>query len=194
MDKKRSTGRPVNTAAGTALKAAALRLLRENAYDKVSIAAIIKEANVARQTLYNRWDTKADLVLEAVFEQTHAYAAEPVLEAGQSCRWVLERFLMDVFNHLNAEGDIVRALIAAAQQDKAFHDTFYANFVLPREQMIIALLQKAQETGDFAPSRDPELVSASIHGIFWYRLLNQQVLDDKLAKDIAREVFDHRAE
>ena len=59
MSVKRSGGRPANEEASAALKAAALRLVRETGYEKVSIAAIIAEAGVARQTLYNRWDTKA---------------------------------------------------------------------------------------------------------------------------------------
>lgn len=189
MTKESAGGRPVNTKASAALKAAALRLIRENGYENVSIASIIKEAGVARQTLYNRWKTKADLVLEAVFEETNAYAAEPVWDNAKDSRALLEEFLTKVFEHLKIDGDTLRALIASAQQDTAFHASFYRGFVLPREKMITALLQQAQERGELSLSRNPEMLSTLIHGAFWYRLLNRGTLDAKFAKNVTSEAF-----
>lgn len=185
-----SSGRPMNAKTGAALKAAALQLVRANGYDKVSIAAIAQEAGVARQTLYNRWGTKADLVLEAVFEKTHNYAAEPVLNDDKDCRTLLEEFLINVFNHLNIDGDTLRILIAAAQQDKAFQASFFVKFIAPREKMVITLLHKAQEKGELSTNRNPDLISAMIHGAFWYRLLNRRTLDPQFAKDIVSDIFD----
>lgn len=189
MTKESAGGRPVNTKASAALKAAALRLIRENGYENVSIAAIVKEASVARQTLYNRWNTKADLVLEAVFEETNTYAAEPVWDDAKDSRALLEDFLTKVFEHLNVDGDTLRALIASAQQDAAFHASFYKGFVLPREKMITALLQQAQERGELSLTRNPEMLSTLIHGAFWYRLLNRGMLDAKFAKNLTFEAF-----
>jgi AcrR family transcriptional regulator len=182
-------GRPVNAKAGADLKVAALRLIREKGYENVSIAAIATEAGVARQTLYNRWNTKADLVLEAVFEATRSYAADPVRDAAKTCRQLLEEFLTNVFAHLNVDGDILRALIAAAQQDATFQNALYTRFVQPREQMITTLLSEARDRAELSPDCDPEMVSTFIHGAFWYRLLNRKALDAKLAKDITSEVF-----
>jgi len=187
-------GRPVNAQAGAALKAAALHLIREKGYENVSIAAIASKAGVARQTLYNRWNTKADLVLDAVFEATHNFAAEPVRTEGKSCPLLLEEFLTNVFVHLNVDGDILRALIAAAQQDATFQTAFYGNFVQPREKMITALLSEAQARNELSPDRNPEMLSSFIHGAFWYRLLNRKTLDAAFAKEITAEVFHPHAD
>lgn len=183
-------GRPLNTKAGGALKAAALRLIRDAGYDKVSIAAIAQEAGVARQTLYNRWNTKADLVLEAVFDETHSYAAQPDLQAGEDCRQLLEDYLVKIFEHLNIDGDTLRALIAAAQQDAAFHASLFANFVLPREKIMTNLLYQAQDRAELSAHRNPELISTMIHGAFWYRLLNNVPLTAEFAKELVSEVYD----
>lgn len=193
MTGKSVSGRPLNTQAGLALKAAALRLVRENGYERVSIAAIAQEAGVARQTLYNRWDTKADLVLDAVFEETQSYAAEPRLDDARHCRDLLEEFLVNVFKHLAVNGDVLRALIGAAQQDVTFQETFYSKFVAPREQMITNLLLRAQERGELSPNRNTELVSSLIHGAFWYRLLNRRELGAEFARAIALDVFGQSA-
>ncbi|GAA6202307.1 TetR/AcrR family transcriptional regulator [Aquicoccus sp. SU-CL01552] len=188
-EKPASGGRPPNEQASAALKAAALRLVSEKGYAKVSIAEIAKAAGVARQTLYNRWNTKADLVLEAMFEETGRYAAEPLDQAGESCRAQLEAFLAQVFTHLSQDGDTVCALIAAAQQDASFRAAFFRRFVRPREEMVTTLLRRAQTQGKLAQDRNPEMLSTFIHGAFWYRLLNGQPVNAGLARDIAAEVF-----
>lgn len=189
MSGKRPSGRPANQDASTALKAVALRLDRELGYEKVSVSEIIEQAGVARQTLYNRWNTKADLVLEAVFEQSNTYAAEPSWDGAEDCRTLLEDFLIRIFEHLRIDGDTLRALIAASQQDAKFHKSFHANFVLPREEMITAVLRRAQDRGELSAGRNVETLSALIHGAFWYRLLNRGVLDAGFAKEIVAETF-----
>jgi AcrR family transcriptional regulator len=188
-DDKRSRGRPRAADVDSALKAATLRLVRARGYAGVSIAAIASEANVARQTLYNRWNTKADLVLDAVFEETGRYAAAPPDDPGKSCKSQIESFLVQVFAHLTEDGAPLRALIAAAQEDGAFREAFRERFVKPREQMLTDLLRRAQERGEIAQSRDPDLLSAFIHGAFWYALLNGQQVDAQLAQDIVAEIF-----
>ncbi|WP_226623377.1 TetR/AcrR family transcriptional regulator [Alloyangia pacifica] len=186
---KKQGGRPVDAAAGQALKLAALQLVREKGYAKVSIAAIASAAGVARQTLYNRWNTKADLVLDAVFEETGRFSTQPPDDAGMPCARQLESFLAEVFSHLTVDSDPLRALIAAAQEDPAFQAAFRDRFVLPRERIVTELLRRAQARGELSAERDPEMLSAFVHGAFWYRLLNGQPVDAALARAIAAEVF-----
>lgn len=185
---KRS-GRPPDKAAGRALTAAALQLVREKGYAGVSIAEIAAKAGVARQTLYNRWKTKADLVLDAVFEETGRHSAEPPGETGESAAAQLERFLTGVFTHLTEDGEPLRALIAAAQEDAVFRDDFRERFVLPREEIVTDLLRRAQARGELGPERDPALLSAFIHGAFWYRLLNGLPVTPDLAREMTKEIF-----
>lgn len=185
----RASGRPRDISADEALKSAALRLVREKGYGKVTIAAIIAAAGVARQTLYNRWKTKAELVLEAVFEEVGRYAAAPLADDGTRAADQLEAFLCQVFAHLAEDGGTLRAIIAAAQDDQDFQRHFRDRFVLPREAMVTDLLRRAQTGGELDPERDPEILSAMLHGAFWYRLLNGYALDAGLARAIVDEIF-----
>ncbi|PZX14154.1 hypothetical protein [Celeribacter halophilus] len=88
---------------------------------------------------------RADLVLEAVFEETGNYAAQPALKEDKRCRVVLEEFLINVFEHLNKDRDTLCSIIAAAQKDVTFNASFHKSFVLPREKMITALLHRAPD-------------------------------------------------
>ncbi|WP_373636920.1 TetR-like C-terminal domain-containing protein [Yoonia sp. BS5-3] len=124
-----------------------------------------------------------------MFDDAENYAAAPSLEDGRDIRVLLEEFLLNIFQYVTANGDMMRALIAAAQHDTAFHSSFYAKFVLPRDKMISDLLRLAQTRGEFSPERDAELVSGFIHGAFWYRLLNRKPLDARFARAIVSDVF-----
>ena len=185
----RTSGRPRDVSADAALKSAALGLVRARGYGKVSIAAIVAAAGVARQTLYNRWSSKAELVLDAVFEEVGRYAAAPIGDDGTNAAEQLEAFLIQVFAHLEEDGETLRAIIAAAQEDADFQRLFRERFVLPREAMVTDLLRRAQARGEIVPARDPEMLSAMIHGAFWYRMLNGFALDKGLARAIRDEVF-----
>ncbi|WP_045391616.1 TetR-like C-terminal domain-containing protein [Falsirhodobacter sp. alg1] len=188
-EQKRMGGRPRDAEAAGAIKAATLKLLRENGYGAVSIAAIAAEAGVARQTLYNRWNAKADLVLDALYEETGRYAAAPLTECGLSFAAQLEAFLVQVFDHLTEGGGPVRSLIAAAQEDPAFRKVFKERFVRPREQMITDILARARQCGELAADRDIGMLSAFVHGAFWYALLNDDPMDAAFAHAITTEVF-----
>ncbi|MGJ8547178.1 MAG: TetR/AcrR family transcriptional regulator [Sulfitobacter sp.] len=182
-------GRPRDAGAADAIRAATLRLVRENGYGRVSISAIASAAGVARQTLYNRWNTKADLVLDALFEETGRYAAAPGDDPAQSCAAQLEMFLAQVFEHLTQDAGPLRALIAAAQEDPEFRQVFRDRFVQPREAMVTDLLRRAQTRGEIAPQRDLDMVSGFVHGAFWYALLNGKPLDAAFARRITAEIF-----
>lgn len=188
-EEKHSGGRPRDADAAASIKAATLKLVRERGYNKVSIAAIASAAGVARQTLYNRWSTKADLVLEAVFEETGHYADAPLQNPNKSCKLQLEAFLIQVFTHLDESGSPIRSLIAAAQEDPAFREALRERFVKPREVLVIDLLQRAQDQGELSRTRDVKMLSNFIHGAFWYALLNGEPVDARLARDIANEIF-----
>ncbi len=187
-DETAQVGRPRNEAASAALKAAALRLVRTEGYG-VSVSAIIREAGVSRQTLYNRWPTKAELVLDAFFELAGMQVATPDLGGDTPRRDLLATFLREVFGHLRKDADLLRTLIAEAQTDPGFRAVFFDRFVRPREEIVLALLRDAQARGEMNAGRDPDLASAMIHGAFWYRLLNDRPLTDAVADGLADEVF-----
>lgn len=170
-------GRPRDASAGPALMAAALDLVRSDGYEGVTIARIIARAGVSRQSLYRRWPTKADLVLDALLA-----SAGPAPRPGVApVRQALRDFLLAIFKHLQEDAGVLRNLIAAAQMDEAFRSTLNERFVMPRGAMMIALFEDAVASGELPAEFDCVVVADMLHGAFWYRLLNGQTLDDALA-------------
>tara|TARA_X000000950_G_scaffold279299_1_gene371799 strand:- start:89303 stop:89878 length:576 start_codon:yes stop_codon:yes gene_type:complete len=186
---KSSVGRPKNEAASTALKEVALNLVMQKGYDAVSITEIVNGAGVSRQTLYNRWATKAELVLDAFFELANRRVEMPDLKSQTSRQTLLSDFLKQIFLHLEKDGDSLGSFVSAAQSDHDFREKFYTRFVAPRADIVRKLLKDAQSRGELAPDKNIELWTAFIHGAFWYRLINGQPIPQDLANEIAEEVF-----
>ena len=58
-------GRPREAATEQAIVDAALSLLDESCYSEITIEKIASRAGVGKPTIYRRWKTKADIVLDA---------------------------------------------------------------------------------------------------------------------------------
>ncbi|MDH2412891.1 helix-turn-helix domain containing protein [Nocardioides sp. CER19] len=61
-------GRPRRADVDAAVRAATVRLVREQGYAGTTLDQIARAAAVAKTTVYRRWDSKAELVLDALVE------------------------------------------------------------------------------------------------------------------------------
>jgi AcrR family transcriptional regulator len=175
-------GRPVNEQAGAALLEAARALVAEHGYDKVSMQMIADSAGVGRQTAYRRWPSKADLVLNAFLSYSRVMN---VMQEGPVVS-MLERFLAQIFADINAvHGRAIRSLIAAAQDDAEFKESFDKHFVKPRDQILLRILRHGVAQGEIAETANLDLVIDAVHGAFWYRLLLGRRLTSRYASELA---------
>ncbi|NKF21083.1 TetR/AcrR family transcriptional regulator [Solimonas marina] len=161
---------------------AARSLVIEHGYEAVSTQMIADTAGVARQTLYRRWPGKAELVLDAFLQsvmQDEAVGDQPFEEE-------LRRFLQHLFRNLRRDGGAIRSLIASAQRDAAFLETFRTRFALRRAEIVKAILRRAVASGELPAEADIETATTMFHGAFWYRLLLGQPLDDVFIERLLR--------
>src|SRR5215203_1890707 len=70
-------GRPRDPSRDGVIRAAILRLLGEVGYGALTMDAVASEAGVGKATIYRRWRTKEELVVDTVAE-LNAVEAEPV--------------------------------------------------------------------------------------------------------------------
>jgi len=59
-------GRPLDTSRDEALRSAALELLAQVGYERLTMDAVASWAGAGKATLYRRWSNKAELVLDAL--------------------------------------------------------------------------------------------------------------------------------
>ena len=70
-------GRPRDPSRDGVIRAAILRLLAEVGYGALTMDAVASEAGVGKATIYRRWRTKQDLVVDTISDLNRAEAAPP---------------------------------------------------------------------------------------------------------------------
>src|ERR671929_141080 len=70
-------GRPRDPSRDGVIRAAILRLLADVGYGALTMDAVAAEAGVGKATIYRRWRTKQDLVVDTIAELNRAEALPP---------------------------------------------------------------------------------------------------------------------
>ena len=184
----RSPGRPRNERIESRVLEVVRALVIRQGYPSVTMAEIATTAGVAKQTLYRRWPSKAEVVLEAFLDS--AAQADEIVYDGLAP--TLTRFLIKLFGHLERDGEAIRSLIASAQADSKFLQQFRERFVKPREEALAAILSEAVATQELQADLDTGTLSDMIHGAFWYRLLLGEPLDRSYAERLSAIIVSGR--
>jgi AcrR family transcriptional regulator len=162
-------GRPRSEAARAAILTAALELVEEGGYGTLTMEGVARRAGVSKQTVYRWWSSRAEILLEALNEGAAAIA--PLPDAGplaEELRVFVRRSV------LGARGRTARMLVglmAEAQLDESFADSFQDGFLAQRRGVMVELLGRAQDRGEIGAEVDLELVVEVFFGTLWYRLL-----------------------
>src|SRR5918911_3967499 len=70
-------GRPRDPSRDEVIRAAILRLLAEVGYGSLTMDAVAARAGVGKATIYRRWRTKQDLVVDTISDLTRTEASTP---------------------------------------------------------------------------------------------------------------------
>lgn len=165
---------------------AARELVDVHGYAEVSMAMIADTADVGRQTVYRRWRSKADLILDAFIER--GLLVEGTVAEGPVSE-MLATLLSQIFSDLEKGRRGFSSLIAAAQSDEAFKVNFNERLSIPSDEMVVAILRKGVDRGELPSETDLDMKAELIHGAIWYRYLLGRPLDGTLATKIVAEVI-----
>jgi AcrR family transcriptional regulator len=182
--KNAGPGRPRSREAYEAVMQAVDTLLRTRGYQRLTMEAIAKTAGVGKPTLYRWWPNVPSIMIEALLRQADDNIGLP--DTG-SLRTDLISYVSETCRILSGPvGEVVARLMAEAQFDAAFADTFRQKLIDSRRQALASLLRRGAERGEIPRDADHEWLADLIYGPIWYRLLNRHAaLDDAFATRIA---------
>lgn len=154
----------------TAILVAAFELTGEVGYAALTIEGIAKRAGVGKQTIYRWWDSKADVLLDALVAKADLFVS--VADRG-GLEDELRRFLEDSFAlaRRTPVADILRTLMAEAQIDPDFGERFRTSFLHQRRGALSAILDRASARGELPAGVSVPLILDIVFGVIWYRLL-----------------------
>jgi AcrR family transcriptional regulator len=146
---------------------AALDLLGETGYDRLTLDAVASRAKASKATLYRRWSSKAELVVEAL-----TCMADHAVDLPDSGSLRDDLLAMVSCNGLFDPGraDIYCGLATAMARDAQLGQAMRARFIDPRNDHLRVLLTRARDRGQVRPDIDLDLVTNLIPAMILFQL------------------------
>ncbi len=161
-------GRKRDATRDEALRQATIELLAEIGYDRLTIDAVAARARAGKATVYRRWASKAELVVDAV---THRHAAVTIPDTG-SVRGDFEALVRGGGDHEDQafRTRLFSGLVPALLQFPELRDAFQKASG-PDSDVLNIFLERGVERGEIAVLKNPELVAALFPALALYRLV-----------------------
>jgi len=146
---------------------AALEVLSEVGYDRLTMDAVAQRAKASKATLYRRWNSKATLVVDALATQK---ATPPVPDSGDLRTDLLAAFcgMGGLTDHDTTQ--TFGAVMTALSTDPEFAAEFRTRVLQPKAQLSRTLFQRAVDRGEVRQDLDLDLVAPALAGIVLHRL------------------------
>lgn len=162
-------GRPRSAVVHDAIVDAAVDLLGECGYDGLTMEGVAARAGVGKATIYRRWPSKFDLVVEAL--DCLAEEANPALDTGDT-RADLVAMATRLRDKLTSgPGDVLRGLLVESHRNPDLAHRFRTEFIAPRRAKAKEILQRGQERGDIRPDVDLDLAAELVTSVLFYRTM-----------------------
>jgi AcrR family transcriptional regulator len=180
-------GRPRSEACGRAIETAALELLVEDGFGRMSIEGVAARAGVGKATIYRRWATKEELVVDAVRHTCLDHAVTPDTGSLRADLAELYRALLEKFQR---DGDIMRAFAAEHGRHPELAEAFRATFLSERRAIAQDMLRRGVARGELPADSDIELLADVGPALLWHRVtISGLPLDDDLGDRIISQFF-----
>lgn len=163
---------------------ATLTVLAETGYDRLTMDAVAAEAKASKATLYRRWSSKPELVVDAVCS---AKEHPPTPDTG-----TLRGDLLAAYCGLGGLGDarsmgVLAAVITAMARDEEFAQAYRRDFIGPKQRAMRLVLERAVARGEVRDDVDLDLVAPALPGIVLHRVL---LLGEQATPDLVARVID----
>ncbi len=165
---------------------ATMRLLATTGYDRLTMDAVAAEARASKATLYRRWVTKADLVVDALVWLKNCMP-EDVPDTGS--------LRSDLLSVACTEGGLTDrmpravfgALITAMQRDDALAVAFQERFLAPVEARTRTMLERARARGEIADDVDLVLLGSVLPSVAIFRALTR---NEPVGPELVEQIVD----
>jgi AcrR family transcriptional regulator len=168
---KKSPGRPRSTQSHQAMLQATLELLAEVGFEAMSIEAIAARAGVGKTTIYRRYNSKAELVADAI----ESIREEIVIPNTGSLWGDIDALIQNAAQiSLNPLGrQTVAMIISSASSNADFAQIYWTKYLQPRREAFAIVVERAKARQEVKPDLDSGLVFDTMSGIMLYVMIFQ---------------------
>ena len=173
-------GRPRSAASEQAVLRAALELLAEGyGPASITIAGIAQRAGAGKDTIYRRWQSKEDLLLDALASRV----AELDIPDGASLRDVLVLTLAEMIGRMQDDGGLIaRALQSAGDDFPKLRARYQDTVIRRRHELVAEQVRAAAARGELRADVDlPLIVQMPYHHVVMCALSGEPLQGDPRA-------------
>jgi AcrR family transcriptional regulator len=161
-------GRPRDPSRDEAIIGAAIDVLVRDGYDRLSMEGVAAAAGVGKATIYRRWGSKAELVIDAMVAlkpaidsiDTGALDGDLDLLIAASCNPLSERLLQ-----------VMAGICSALPREPELLEAFRTRFTEPRIARIADMLVRARDRGELGPEVDLAMAASLVPSLMLQRVL-----------------------
>jgi AcrR family transcriptional regulator len=178
-------GRPRSAEADEAIRAATIELLATDGYAGLTMSGVAATAGVSTATLYRRWRSKVDLVVDVLAARADE---RPVPDTGTlrgDCRaWL--RQMVDALQDTTA-GPITAGLVGEIGRNPELAAALRTHLISPRRAALTEMLDRAAHRGELRRGLDHDLVADMLTAPIYHRVL---ITGAPISRSIADKLVD----
>lgn len=186
-------GRPRRIETDSLILDAAATLLAQEGYARLSIEQLALKAGVGKTTIYRRWRSKRDLVIDLLGQ----IAEMPDARIYGDLRTDLTAFAERLLSGRALTGtrvSILPAMIAESVHNAEIAEILRSTFFRPRRARAIEMIGAAKHRGEVRPDVEEAAIVDMLSGLIWYRRLTLGIpLDPADARAFVSIVLDGAA-
>src|SRR3954453_3440528 len=142
---------------------AALEVLAEGGYDRLTMDAVALKAKASKATLYRRWNGKVSLVIDALHHHhQHEAASIAPVDTGSLRGDLIESYCGTGGLTDKPEVAAFGAILTAIMRDPEFAAAFRRDVVAPKLAASKAMFERAIARGEIGPDVNIELLAPAL--------------------------------
>lgn len=154
---------------------AALAVLAETGYDAMSMDMVAARAKAGKATLYRRWPSKADLVIDAVSCMKQAQSRiEDLPDTGTLRGDLVALIRPHSMEDAERKMRVMGAVVSMLSREPGLADAVNEAITEPRARLNRALIERAIARGEVSPEVDVDTVAHISPSMTAYRTLVQR--------------------
>ena len=180
-------GRPRDPSRDGVIRAAILRLLADVGYGALTMDAVASEAGVGKATIYRRWRTKQDLVVDTISDLNRAGSTAPDTGSVESDLRELMHQMVSLI--AGPTGAATLSLLSTMPHQPALAEAFRQGPMAVWRQAYDDIWQRAEKRGEVRPGLSRSTVAETTSALMVQRwLLTGEPVDDAYADEVLETV------
>jgi AcrR family transcriptional regulator len=178
-------GRPRDEAREQAILDAAIELVAEVGYDRLTVDGVAARARASKATIYRRWPGKAELVVEALKRRV-PHPIE-IADLG-SLRAELEDAMRQVCTHISGLDGSLLCGLAGACHDDADLASCFKQMMNEKQSPMEAIVVRAMARGELPQGSTHKLIDEVVPAVAVMHSLQAEPLDETFVSHLVYDI------